>query len=87
MDQEWKYNLDLLDLRRRYEEGSMSFDAFTHGVSELLNNLEVRDEDKTEILFFAEQFSYCDNEDEFDDVLDDLYYWGDEDRRMWIGMI
>jgi hypothetical protein len=80
---QWREVVDIGNILERYEERGL---ARTR--DDVVAQLEHTRAFRTDIDGFRDlvgQLRYADTEEEFDYALDDLYDWGDLDKRLWIG--
>ena len=94
--------MDFKDLKEQYENEEITITQLGEGMAKRLRDfagLHLRtksDEDyKYDLEQIADQFECCDDEENFDDTLNDLYDWGDteysesgsimKNRLCWIG--
>lgn len=75
----WDHKVNILDILHRYPEG-VTFEQVRDEIANIIENnpifksFEGRDE-----------FRDCTAIEEFDAVLNDLYDWADENKRVWLG--
>jgi len=83
---EWKYKLDLLNILKQYEKGK-SFEEVKKEATEVLEKFRNEYFSDDEILIeVIERLKNAEDTNEFDDALDELYDWADE-NRVWLGGI
>lgn len=75
----WKTRLDLKDLWSAYDENRLTVQEVAEAVAERLVE-QFSDIDVEEL---ADQFATCEDVEEFDGVMHDLYDWADE-VRCWV---
>lgn len=84
----WKSKLDLSDIWEQYDNDELSIQNVSKMVAERLRACRYKnDKDVVDIIERFESLadeSSADNIDDFDDVLADLYEFGNIDHRLWV---
>lgn len=96
----WKYRVDLADLKDKYEDGEIDISELRDGVVERLEELKTKIKDSyyKELLQEITDSFICEvfDEKDFNNVMGDLFDWGDietspskstmKNRLCWIGL-
>jgi hypothetical protein len=77
---QWDHVVKAGDLFRAFEDGVTTFEETRDAVVVLLRMEHIGDEDFTGIVADLESAA---DEGEFNAALDDLWDWGDTDKRLW----
>jgi len=95
----WKYKLDLIDLRTAYDNEEITAQEFGKKVAERIKKQPWYKEEEDYLEDIADRFEIVEDIYEFDEVLNDLYDWGDTtlptprrqmpifNKKCWIAMV
>jgi hypothetical protein len=83
----WKYFIDLFDLINLYQQGRLDPFHLGHAVVSRIKDMNSLCEEfvaNDEFNRILNNFESIQDVDHFDGILNDLYDWGDEDKRLFI---
>ena len=83
----WKKKLVLRDLSEKHDNEEMTASQVGKEVSKRLAEIYPENERNPDIHCFINRFDDVKDEDEFDDIMTELYDWGDADHRLWVAML
>jgi FMN phosphatase YigB (HAD superfamily) len=80
----WEKTLEVKDLWEKYENDEINIEDLSKQVAKRLETLYPGDDRWMDIQDFIDRFECVEDVEEFDDILDELYDWGDNGHRLWI---
>jgi len=80
----WEYHIDLKAVWKEYEDEKINVETAGKKVAEVLKNFKMTAEINNYLLDTLSEIicnfdNCCDDEEEFNDIMQDLYDWGDTD--------
>ena len=76
---DWKYKLDLKDLIKKYEDGKLSVPDLAKRVATRIRNMPCYESEKAILEKIASRFEKVRGVNQFDNVINVLYDWGDRE--------
>lgn len=82
----WKYKLNIVDIIKDYEDSKSTIPEFVDSLSKRIHESEIYkvQEYKVFLDLTITALKDCDNEEQVDDVLTELYDWADKGNKLWI---
>jgi hypothetical protein len=82
---QWKFAIKIGDLHAKARRGELTPNELGEAVAARLRaSLAYKTRFREPLEGIADQFGGADDLDEYDDVLEQLYDWGDVDKTCWI---
>lgn len=81
----WKHTIDLTDIYCQYEEDKMTIEQVSDAVADIFENFIKAnpDMDCYDLEMAVDSLRYCDDADDFDSIMDDVYAFADW-HYIWI---
>lgn len=95
----WRYKINLTDLREDYENKKITVEDFGKKISKRFHQQPWFKDVEEDIGDIIDSFECVDNEDDFNNILEELYDWGDTElptprsqlpifnKMCWIGLM
>lgn len=80
----WRHNLKVGDLHAAYQEGSLSPEQLGNKLAKRILSKRWFDRYRDDLEPIVSALEDCANIDEYDEALEDLYDWADQDHRCWV---
>jgi len=80
----WQNRLDLIDLWKAQKEEKLTVPELAKAIAKRIRELRCYEKEIFTLEEIADRFEYCEDDvEEFDDILNDLYDWGDISIERW----